>query len=208
VSQPFDRSHTAAAPGALDDELGEFWVEDPFQINWESNLSSFERNRVFINRAGSAFLEISHLTGADADADSRAVVPVDLGNDGRIDLVVRGVGGGALQVFENRFPGGNWLQVILRGQKSNRTGIGARLVAAAGGREIHRDAFPVNTYRSQAPGTVHFGLAGATQVDAVTVTWPTGESQSVTAVPANRTIVITEGVAGFETATPGRGVTP
>ena len=74
MSQPFDRAATADCPGDPDSSLGEFWVKDPFQINWENNLSSYERNRAFLNLGGKHFLEISLLTSADSDGDARACV--------------------------------------------------------------------------------------------------------------------------------------
>lgn len=192
MSQPFDRSATCPPPAAADPELGEFWVDDPFRINWENNLSSFERNRAFLNVGGEAFLEISHLTGADSDGDGRAVVAADLRRDGQLDLVVRGVGGGPLRIYENRFPAGNWLSVTLVGVRSNARGIGARLVAEAGGRKIFRDQFPENSYRSQAPNRVHFGLGSATQVDRLTIRWPSGKVQTLSGIAANQHLTVTE----------------
>ena len=154
-------------------------MEDPFRINWENNLSSYERNRAFLSMGGESFLEISHLTGADSDGDARACVAADLEGDGREELIVRQTGGGAVLIFENRFPAGNWVAVRLRGTTSNRHGIGARLVAEVGGRLIVRHQFPVNSYRSQASNSIHFGLGSAKQVDRLTIRWPSGHIQVI-----------------------------
>ncbi|MEO1843223.1 MAG: CRTAC1 family protein [Akkermansiaceae bacterium] len=192
MSQPYDRSATANCPGSLDGDLGEFWVEDPFKINWENNLSSYERNRAFLNVGGETFLEISHLTGADSDGDGRACVAADLDGDGQEELIVRQSGGGALLVFENRFPAKNWIEINLRGKASNRLGIGARLVAEVGGRKIVRDQFPVNSYRSQASSRVHFGLGTAEKIDRLTIRWPSGEIQILTDLKAGKSHRINE----------------
>ena len=128
---------------------------------------------------GESFLEISHLTGADSDGDARACVAADLEGDGREELIVRQTGGGAVLIFENRFPAGNWVAVRLRGTTSNRHGIGARLVAEVGGRLIVRHQFPVNSYRSQASNSIHFGLGSAKQVDRLTIRWPSGHIQVI-----------------------------
>lgn len=192
MSQPFDRSATCERPGELDPELGEFWVEDPFKINWENNLSSYERNRAFLNLGGKEFLEISHLTGADSDGDGRAVVAADLDGDGREELIVRQSGGGPLKVFANRFPTGNWVEISLRGSSSNHRGIGARLVAEVGQQRLARDQFPVNSYRSQASNRVHFGLADAEQIDRLTIRWPSGKTQTRKNVRKNQHIFIEE----------------
>ena len=192
MSQPFDRSATFDQPGELDSELGEFWVKDPWEINFENNLSSFERNRAFLNLEGRRFLEISRLTGADSDGDARAVVAADFRGTGQMDLVVRETGGAPLRIYENRFPGGNFLTVRLRGTTSNRLGIGARLTARIGNRLLHRDQFPVNSYRSQAPNHVHFGLGEAETVDELTIRWPSGVTQVLRDIPAGQTLMVVE----------------
>src|SRR5437588_12600126 len=150
------------APGEIDADLREFWVEDPWQIiAMGHNLSAYERKRAFLNAEGKAFLDISHLTGADNDSDGRSVVAADFFNTGRLDLIVRQVGGGPLMLYENRFPQRHYLKVSLRGSQSNRQGIGARITAVANGLSQIREMYPYNAYRSQAPNIVHFGLGDA-----------------------------------------------
>ena len=139
VSQPFDRDSFVAAPGPLDTSLGEFWVENPWDIASRGhNLSAFERKRAYLNVAdpdgGRNFLDISYLTGADGDGDGRSIVAADFRNNGQLDLVLRQVGGGPIFIYENHFPQRHYLQVSLRGHRdpearvtSNRFGIGARL---------------------------------------------------------------------------------
>ena len=192
MSQPFDRSATAEQPGEIDPELGEFWVKDPFQINFENNLSSFERNRAFLNLGGRKFLEISRLTGADSDGDGRAVVAADLDSDGREELIVRQSGGGPLLIYRNQFPSGNWLEITLRGKTSNSHGIGARLIAEVGGKRLVRDQFPVNSYRSQASNRVHFGLGPAEKIDQLTIHWPSGSKQILKTIDSNQHLTIEE----------------
>jgi hypothetical protein len=190
------------APGKLDPELKEFWAESPWAIAaMGHNLSMFERDRVYLNVAGAGgasrdFVDISHLTGADSDGDGRSVVAADFRNCGQLDLLVRRAGGGPLTLYENRFARRHSLQVSLEGQKSNRLGIGARIVATAGGRTIVRELYPQNTFRSQAPASVHFGLADASVVDRLVVHWPSGLTQELTGIPADRHIRIVEGASG------------
>jgi hypothetical protein len=181
------------APGEVDEELGEFWEGDPWRISNEHNLSGYERNRAYLNVVGGDFLDISYLTGADSDGDGRSAVAADLNGDGRQDLVVRQAGGGALLVYENRFPPRHWLKVSLTGVDSNRLGIGARLTARVAGRQIVRELYPVNSYRSQAPSLVHFGLGDAEVVESLTIRWPSGLRQTLKGLRADRHIVVREG---------------
>lgn len=212
MSQPGDRNASIRAPGRLDKDLGEFWVANPFEIIKQAhNLSAYERNRAFLNLGGQDFLDISYLTGADSDGDGRSVVAGDFRNTGQMDLVVRQAGGGALLLFENCFPRRHYLKVTLRGTKSNRQGIGARLIATVAGQPLVRELYPINSFRSQMPNLVHFGLGEATKVERLVVRWPSGTVQELTDLPADRHILVDEdkiGTAAVETITPGRTLSP
>jgi enediyne biosynthesis protein E4 len=199
-------------PGEVDHSLGEFWVTNPWDIVEKGhNLSAFERKRTFLNIRGKDFLDISYLTGADSDGDGRSVVAGDFRNDGRLDLVVRQVGGGPVLLFENQFPKSHYLTISLRGTASNLLGIGARLTAIASGRELTRELFPHNSFHSQMPSRLHFGLGDATRIDRLTVRWPSGAVQTLDDVAADRHVVITEGMTGsgaVESVTPGQVIRP
>jgi hypothetical protein len=206
----------------VDKELGEFWVDNPWDIIHQGhNLSAYERKRVYINVPGLEtgesgrpkrdFLDISYLSGADSDGDGRSVVAGDFRNNGRLDLVVRQVGGGPLLLFENDFPQRHYLKVSLRGTKSNRLGIGARLVAVVGGQQLVREQYPLNSYRSQMPNIVHFGLGEATRIDRLIIHWPSGTKQELKDLLADRHIVVEEGkegAAAVETVIPGKTIRP
>jgi hypothetical protein len=212
VSQPCDRSACITAPGKVDQSLGEFWVENPWQIVAQGrNLSAFERDRTWLNFGGKAFLDVSFLGGMDNDGDGRCVVAGDFRNNGRMEVLVQQSGGGALLLFENNFPQRNYLRVSLRGRRSNRLGIGARLTALVGGQQLVRELYPLNSFRSQMPSEVHFGLADADKVDRLTIRWPSGKTQVLTDLRANAHIVIDEGkdgAAAVETIVPGRTYAP
>jgi hypothetical protein len=213
VSQPCNRNAIVPVPGRLDSKLGEFWVGNPWQIvAFGHNLSAFERNRAFWNVQGEHFLEISYLTGADHDGDSRSVVAADFRHVGQIDLVVRQAGGGPLLYYENQMPRRNFLTVSLRAQGANRRGIGARLTATVGGRSLVRELYPANSFMSQAPAMVHFGLGDAPTVERLVIRWPSGKIQELRQLSANRHIVITEGesedAATVQDVVPGRVIEP
>ncbi len=212
VSQPGNRTAAVKQPGQLDSKLGEFWVGNPWAIvRNEHNLSSFERNRLYLNAGGTEFVEVSGISGADSDGDGRSAVAADFRNCGRPDLIVRQVGGGPLALYENRLPARHYLTVSLRGTTSNRRGIGARLTTEVGGRKIVRELYPANTYMSQAPAQVLFGLADDTTIDKLTIRWPSGAEQVLTALTADRHVLIEEGkegAAAVETVTPGRTIRP
>jgi hypothetical protein len=212
VSQPCDRACKIPVPGRVDKSLGEFWVENPWEIvKHGHNLSCFERKRTWLNIRGSNFLDLSFLTGADNDGDGRSVVAGDFRNNGRQELLVRNCGGGALLLYENNFPQRHYLKVSLRGHKSNRLGVGARLRAVVKGQQLVREMFPINSYRSQMPNLVHFGLGDARRVERLEIRWPSGKVQVLRDLEADRHIVVDEGkppAEAVETVVPGETIAP
>ncbi len=208
VSQPFDRAAVCSAPASPDLELGEFWEEDPWTIAFRHNLSGFERNRTFLNLGDRQFADISYVTGADSDGDGRSVVAADFRCNGQMDLLVRQAGGGPLLLFENHFPKKNYLKVSLRGSESNSLGIGARLTATLGERQLVRELFPSNTFHSQAASFVHFGLGKATTIEKLTVRWPSGKTHELLKVAGNRHILVDEASGTIEAVTPGTQIPP
>jgi hypothetical protein len=212
VSQPFDRGARVPVPGRVDQRLGEFWVENPWAIFEQGyNLSAYERKRAYLNVHGGDFLDISFLTGADGDGDGRSVVAGDFRNNGQLDLVLRQVGGGPVILYENQFPRRHYLEVSLRGTRSNRLGIGARLIAKVGGRQLVREMYPLNSYRSQMPNIVHLGLGDDRRVDELRIRWPSGQEQVLTDLAGDRHILVEEGKAGdaaVEAIEPGKTIRP
>lgn len=208
MSQPGVKQCEVDQPGELDPELNEFWVGNPFQIFQKHNLSCFERNRVYLNVQGEGFLEISHASNADNEGDSRAILALDLFEPGQLDLVLRQVGGGPVVIYRNQFPKANYLKVSLDGVQSNSLGLGSRLIARVADRQIVRELYPINSYQSQQPSWVHFGLSEAEKVDELEIRWPSGKVQKIANVAANRHIRVVEGndtIEDFARSQPVRG---
>jgi hypothetical protein len=193
VSQPHDRLSQLDAIGEIDEEAGEFWTKNPFQMpNERENLSSYERNRTFLNLDGKSFIDVSFASGADIDSDSRSVVAADFDRDGATDLLVGSVGGGSLRLFLNRFPKANYSRIRLEGSGSNRAGIGARLTATVGARKLVRDLFPQNGFMGQGPAEITLGLGDATAIDRLEVRWPSGKTQVYENLAANQYFLLKE----------------
>jgi enediyne biosynthesis protein E4 len=196
-------------------------VDNPFDIvKGGHNLSAYERKRVFLNvrgpDGGRNFVDVSGVSGADNDGDGRCVVAADFRHTGQLDVVLRQSGGGPLVLYENHFPMRHYLEVSLRGtmkeyepgRRSNRLGIGARLVAVVNGQQIVREMYPLNSFRSQMPNVVHFGLGDADRVEKLTILWPSGLKQVLTDLKGDRHIVVEEGADAVEDVRPGRTVPP
>jgi len=125
--------------------------------------------------------------GTHALLAARGTAFGDLNNDGSID-VVTSVLGGPLQVFMNRGSASNhWLTVTLRGTRSNRDGLGARVQVNG---QI-RFATTAGSYESANDKRLHFGL-GAAKSAKVEVLWPSGTHQVLPDVPADQFLEIRE----------------
>jgi len=91
---------------------------------------------------------------------------------------------------------GNYLNVRLRGTKSNRDGNGARITLYAGTSRQMREVTNGSSFGC-LPLEQHFGLARAKEIDAIEVRWPSGLVQRVENPPVNNTILVTEGQADW-----------
>jgi hypothetical protein len=94
----------------------------------------------------------------------------------------------------------NWIKIRTVGTKSNRAGIGARLIVTA--QTDPKAAKPMvqidevrsgGSYYSQNDLRIHFGLDQAKKVDSVEIRWPSGAVDTLKDLPVNHLYVIQEG---------------
>jgi len=154
-----------------------------------------EPNSVFRNLGNGKFRNVSADAGPDFQipAVHRGSAFGDLDNDGRIDVVVTVLNGKA-QIFHNTTQNSNhWLLLDLRGTKSNRMAIGAkiRLTTSEGLMEYNHVTTSVG-YASSSDSRVHFGLGPARSAKEIQVIWPSGIHQTLHDVAADRIVPITE----------------
>jgi hypothetical protein len=116
----------------------------------------------------------------------------DLDGDGRVDVVVTALGRDA-EIWMNRSqPSGHWLDIALRGTRSNRDGIGARIkVVSKRGAQYNHMTTSVG-YASSSDGPVHFGLGADKTAESVEIHWPSGTVQTLKNVKANQVLKVTE----------------
>lgn len=111
-------------------------------------------------------------------------------------MVVVNNGGRAVLLRNDGGNRGNWLQVALRGTRSNRQGIGARLRLVAGGGAQVRQVGVQPSYLSQSSTVEHFGLDSLTGIDTLEVIWPSGLRELRTLIPINTRVLLVEGDPG------------
>jgi len=153
-----------------------------------------EPPHLFHNRAG-RFVDVASLAGAAFASPKigRGAAFADIDTDGSLDVLVTSNGGPA-KLYRNRVTGGNRaLRITLRGTKSNRNGIGARVKVRTGSAWLSRMVRSGSSYLSQSELPLTFGLAGRTSADEIVVDWPGGTRDKIGPLSAGRAYVVTEG---------------
>jgi hypothetical protein len=154
-----------------------------------------EPNAVFHNLGDGKFLDVTAEAGADfqTPAAHRGLAYGDFDNDGKIDLVVSVLNGRA-EVFHNVTQNRNhWLTLQLKGTKSNRMAIGARLkLTAIDGRVQYNHVSTSTGYACSSDPRVHFGLDTALAVKELEIRWPSGRVQLLRDIGVDRLVKVTE----------------
>ncbi|MEW6753111.1 MAG: FG-GAP-like repeat-containing protein [Candidatus Latescibacterota bacterium] len=99
-------------------------------------------------------------------------------------------------LYHNQGNGNHWLEVEPVGVRSNRSGIGARVIATSGTLRQTREILG-GTGFSQEEMMAHFGLGERTTVDQLEIRWPWGQVDVLTDVPADQRIRVFEGESAY-----------
>jgi hypothetical protein len=151
-------------------------------------------NVLFRNLGGGKFEELLDDAGpAIAEAhSSRGVAFGDFDNDGDIDILVVNQNEPPSLLRNDVSSGHHWLKVLLQGVKSNRSAIGAQVVASYGDRKQAQVVLAQSSYLSVNDRRLHFGLGTAT-VASLEIIWPDGTHEYIKDVEGDRLVVIREG---------------
>ncbi len=129
---------------------------------------------------------------AGAPAMHRGAAFADFDGDGRVDIAVTALGRPAAVLRNTAGAGNHWLGLRLTGARSNRDAIGARVhIVTASGEQWNHVTTAVG-YASASEKTVRFGLAREARVKVVEIIWPSGETQRIEDLAADRVHDITQ----------------
>lgn len=150
-----------------------------------------EKNIAMRNRGDLDFENVGADWGLDLEAVSHGAALADFDGDGDLDVLVHNFEAPAA-LYENRTTEGKSIVVRLRGQRSERFGVGARVVAQlADGRKIVRELTLARGYLSGQAPELHFGLGDQATVH-LSVYWPSGHVQHFEDLETHARYVITE----------------
>ncbi len=159
---------------------------------------------LFRNRGDGTFAELGAEAGPGIVARhcSRGLAFGDFDNDGDMDVLIMNVNEPP-SLLRNDSPAGNhWIKIRLEGVKSNRSAIGARVLAHYGGKVQAQEVLSQSGYLSASDPRLHFGLGAATTAD-IEIHWPLGLVEKYPALAAGQLFTIREG-AGIVKARPFR----
>jgi hypothetical protein len=150
---------------------------------------------VFRNLGNGTFEELMETAGpAVAEAHcSRGCAFGDFDNDGDVDVLIVNLNEPPSLLRNDLRGKPNWIKVKLEGVKSNRSAIGARVLARYGGKTQAQAVLSQSSFYSCNDPRLHFGLGSITTVD-LDVYWPNGLHESFKRIPANQLITLREGV--------------
>ncbi|MCP5517797.1 MAG: CRTAC1 family protein [Verrucomicrobiales bacterium] len=163
--------------------------------SWDDSTSYAQRNLLLRNTGEGRFVDVSEQAGDGLAVkwSSRGAAFEDLDGDGDVDAVILN-SRREPTLLRNESPRGNhWLEVRLRGTRSNRDGVGARIVVVAGDLTLVDEIHSGRGYQSHYGLQAHFGLGARTRADRVEVQWPGGTRDVLHDVVVDRVLRIIEG---------------
>jgi hypothetical protein len=185
--------------GLLDLVMTNGHVED--LIRQVDPLNDYPQPLKLFRNLGDRFADLSENSGPGFQKRvvGRALAVSDFDHDGDLDLLVADLEGSPLLLRnESDTAGRTWLILELRGTRSNRMALGARVEVSVPSetgqvrpvlvREVHTDG----SYLSGHDPAVHFGLGRDTGPVNVKIRWPSGEVQELKQVRTGQRLAVTE----------------
>jgi len=166
------------------------------RIEEYNNLYSYyQRNILLMNDGKGGFTNVSGQSGDGllVKLSSRGAAFDDLDNDGDIDAVILN-SRREPTILRNDSAGENhWIHIRLRGTRTNRDGVGARVKVVAGDLTQVQEVHSGRSYQSHYGTRLHFGLGRRNRIDRVEVRWIGGGVETRENISVDRLLIITEG---------------
>ena len=154
-----------------------------------------QRNTVFHNpgQTGSwtAWTAAAGFTAAPPERH-RGCAFGDFSGNGRIDVVATALNADAELWMNATVNSNHWLDIALHGTRSNRDGIGARIMVVTKHLTQYNHMTTSVGYASSSDGPVHFGLGPDTRAELVKIWWPSGTVQEIHDIEGDRVVKVTE----------------
>ena len=163
---------------------------------FDDTTSYCARNILLRNNGQGKFVNVSDQCGDGLlpKLSSRGAAFDDLDNDGYVDVVVLNSRREPTILRNVSSHTNHWIQVQLRGTKTNRDGIGAHVTVKAGDLTQLDEVHSGRSYQSDFGKRLYFGIGQRQKVDQIQVKWIGGGTDVVRDVGVDRLVTIVEGV--------------
>ncbi len=153
-----------------------------------------QEHTLFRGLGGGHFEDVSRAAGSvlSVRTTARGACFADYDNDGKVDAFVVNLGARGTLVHNASQNTGHWIAIQLKGTKSNRDGIGAKVEVFAGDKRWMGERVAGSGYLSQDDARMHFGVGKATVIDRVVIHWPSGREQALEKVSVDRVLTVEE----------------
>jgi len=163
-------------------------------IEASASYLKYKQTPLLMRNTGKSFVNISATAGAAFNVPivARGAAFGDLNNDGQVDIVISVLNGSPV-ILRNNGTTNHWIGISLVGTKSNRDGIGSRVVVTdSNGRKQIFDVSTSSSYLSANDARIIVGLGEAAGVKSIEVSWPSGRMQTLTNPQLQQYVTIKE----------------
>lgn len=169
-------------------------------LNWKNmeglELSGKNQDCLYVyDQKQNKYLESSKALGIDEQMlNGRGVANIDINNNGKMAYIVTNQKDRIYLYQSEPDPKNNWVGFQLKGLKTNRNGIGAKVILHYSLKDSQNDksgfmtqvVSPYNGYASQSDNRIHFGLGENYVPKRVVIKWPNGADQQVDKIVLNK----------------------
>jgi hypothetical protein len=161
----------------------------------QARVTYAEAPHLFRNEGGGRFRDVAPQMGGDFAQPKvgRGAAFGDFDGDGDPDVVITTNGGPALLYRNDVANGNNVVRLKLRGTKSNRDAIGAKVKVFVGGTQQRKMVKTGSSYLSQSELPLSFGIGRHSAADRVEIEWPSGATERLGALQAGHAYTVVEG---------------
>ena len=155
-------------------------------------------DELYRNNGEGVFESVSIEEGIYGNFPKKTVSFSDYNQDGFLDILVGYIlefdrtTRGANQLYRNIGNDNHWLMIDLVGNESNKDAVGARVNIEHGEKSQMREVISGDSYLSQNSHYLHFGLGQDSNVDKLSISWPSGKTQVFENISSNQRMVIEE----------------
>ncbi|MDA2931134.1 CRTAC1 family protein, partial [Acidobacteria bacterium AH-259-O06] len=144
------------------------------EVEQRTDLSYKQADLLYHNERNGTFSNVAQKLGYSPHV-GRGAAFGDLTNDGNIDAVVSNLDDRPYLLYNPNQNESHWLLLELRGTRSNRDAIGARVWLETGGKTSQlQEVSSGSSYLSGSDLRLHFGLGTRARIEKLHIRWPRG----------------------------------